>query len=89
MCGCVASKGTSFQAQYHRLVRRLGKLKALVAVMHSLLTVIYCVLRDRVPYHELGPDYLGPREAERRTRQHIRQLEELGYTVTLTPKEVA
>ncbi len=85
----IHTKGTSFQAQYHRLVRRLGKLKALVAVMHSLLTVIYCVLRDRVPYHELGPDYLGPREAERRTRQHIRQLEELGYTVTLTPREVA
>ena len=85
----IHTNGTSFQAQYHRLVRRLGKLKALVAVMHSLLTVIYCVLRDRVPYHELGPDYLGPRETERRTRQHIRQLEELGYCVVLTPKEVA
>jgi len=42
-----------------------------------------------VVYHELGPDYLGPQEAERRTRQHIRRLEELGYTVTLAPKEVA
>jgi len=85
----IRTTGTSFQAQYQRLVRRLGKLKALVAVMHSLLTVIYCVLRNRVAYHELGPDYLGPQEAERRTRQHIRRLEELGYTVTLAPKEVA
>ena len=45
----IRKKGTSFGAQYHRLVRRLGKRKALVAVAHALLVVIYCVLRDRVP----------------------------------------
>jgi hypothetical protein len=87
--GAVAWMSTSFGAQYHRLARRLGKLKALVAVAHSLLVVIYCVLRDRIPYRELGPDYFGPQETARRTRHHIHRLEQLGYAVTLTPKEAA
>ena len=53
----IKTKGSSYRARYHRLARRVGAQKAVVAVMHHLLLTIHCMLRDRVPYHELGADY--------------------------------
>ncbi|HEY7357922.1 MAG TPA: IS110 family transposase [Ktedonobacterales bacterium] len=76
-------------AQYHRLARRLGKKKASVAVAHSLLVIIYHILRTKQPYTDLGVDYFDRLDAERIQRQHVHRLEQLGYTVTLTPKGVA
>ena len=80
-------KDNYLSAQYHRLARRLGKLQAAIAVAHSLLIVIYHVLRDKKPYHDLGTDYFDSLDKERLTRQALRRLEALGYAVTLTPKE--
>ena len=54
---------------------------------HSLLVIIYHILRDKTPYRDLGADYFGNADKERLTRQALRRLETLGYTVTLTPKE--
>jgi transposase len=85
----VRRKDTSFGARFRRLSRRQNKQKALVAVMHNLVLVIYHVLRDHVPYHELGPDYFQPQDPQRQVRGHVRRLEQLGYTVTLLPSEVA
>ena len=76
-------------AQFRRLARRRGKQRALVAVAHSLLVIIYHVLRDRRPYTELGADHFDRLDRVRLEQQHVRRLERLGYTVTLTPKEVA
>ncbi|HVA91705.1 MAG TPA: IS110 family transposase [Chloroflexota bacterium] len=85
----IRAKGTAFGARYRRLVRRLGSQKAVVAVMHHLLLVIYRVLHDQVPYHELGPDYYHPTAPHRAQRRLVHGLEQLGFTVTLTPKEAA
>jgi transposase len=85
----ISKKGTSCGAQYRRIARRQGKLKAVVAVAHRLLRVIYYVLRDQVPYRELGPAPLSPQEAQRQLPRHVQHLEQLGYTVTITPKAVA
>jgi hypothetical protein len=60
--------------------------KAAVAVAHSLLVVIYHVLRDRRPYHELGAGYFDTLNAAQIERHHVRRLEQLGYAVALTPK---
>jgi hypothetical protein len=49
-------KDTDLSAQYHRLARRLGKKKALVAVSHSLLVISYHVLSTKQPYSDLGAD---------------------------------
>ena len=68
-------------------MRRLGKLKAAIAVAHSLLVIIYHVLRDKQPYHDLGAHYFESLDKERLTRQALRRLETLGYTVILTPKQ--
>ena len=80
-------KNNYLSAQYHRLARRLGKLKAAIAVAHSLLVIIYHILRDKQPYRDLGADYFGNLDKERLTRQALRRLEALGYAVTLTPKQ--
>jgi transposase len=72
-------------AQFRRLSRRRGIYKALVAVAHSLLVMVYPVLKTRQPYTELGPDYFDKLQQAQLERHHIRRLEQLGYTVTLAP----
>lgn len=83
------TKDNYLSAQYHRLARRLGRKKAVVAVAHSLLVIIYHVLRTKKPYAELGSDYFDKLDMTRLQQHHIRHLEQLGFTVTLTPKEAA
>ncbi len=72
-------------AQYHRLAGRRGRKRALVAVAHSLLVIIYHLLKNGVPYHDLGPDYLDRLHPERLTRYLVKRLERLGHKVTLEP----
>jgi transposase len=79
-------QGTYFNAQYHRLARRRGKDKAIMAVAHSVLVCIYYVLRDKRPYTDLGADYFDHLDAARLERYHVQRLEQLGFTVTLTPQ---
>ncbi|MET3718810.1 hypothetical protein ABIB27_000650, partial [Arthrobacter sp. UYEF21] len=73
--------------RYRRLIKRPGKLKALVAVARSILIIIWHLLADPAArYADLGPDFHDNHiNAERSKRNHIRQLEALGYTVTLAP----
>ena len=83
------TKNTYLSAQYHRLAGRRGKKRALVALGHTLLVIIYHVLRDRGTYRELGPDYFDRLETDRQTRSLVRRLERLGHKVTLQPQEPA
>ena len=80
-------KDNYLSAQYHRLARRLGKQKAVMAVAHSLLVIIYHMLRDKQPYRDLGAAFFETREKERVVKGALRRLEGLGYTVTLQPQE--
>jgi transposase len=80
-------KDNYLSAQYHRLARRLGKQKAVMAVAHSLLVIIYHMLRDKQPYRDLGATFFETREKERVVKGALRRLEGLGYTVTLQPQE--
>src|SRR5688500_6708420 len=50
------TRGTYLHAQFHRLARRRGKYKAVMAVAHSLHVIAYSLLRDGRPYCDLGPD---------------------------------
>jgi transposase len=71
-------------AQYHRFARRIGKHKAIVAVSHSLLVIIYHMLATHRTYSDLGPDYFDTLENMRLQRHYVRRLEQLGFAVTLT-----
>jgi transposase len=84
--GVARSPGTYLHAQFHRVARRRGKARAVVAVAHSLLVASYQVLKARVPYADLGPDYFDTLDASRLERHYVRRLEQLGSTVTLAPQ---
>lgn len=77
------TKATYLAAQYRRLARRRGRKKALVAVGHTLLVIIYHMLKRGTTYEELGSDFLDRLEPERLTRQLVKRLEALGHKVTL------
>lgn len=82
-----ARTNTFLGARYRRLVKRVGKGKALVAIARSILVIVWHLLADpTLRYTDLGPAFFDQRlHAERRTRNHVRQLEALGYKVTLEP----
>ncbi len=78
------AKNTYLRAQYEQVKRRRGHKKAIVAVAHSILIASYHILKDHVPYHDLGGDYFARRaDPERITKRLVAQLERLGHTVTL------
>lgn len=83
------TKDTYLAAQYHRLAGRRGKKRALVAVAHTLLVVLYHVIKHRVDYHDLGPDYFLRIEPERQKRYLVKRLQQLGYEVQLSNKTAA
>ena len=82
------TKDSYFAAQYRRLAARRGKKRALVAVGHSLLVIIYHVLKEQVEYQDLGPDYFDRLEPERLRRYLVKRLQGLGFEVTLSAKKL-
>jgi transposase len=83
------TKDSYLGAQYHRLAGRRGKKRALVAVAHTLLVIIYHIIKYRVDYQDLGPDYVLRLEPERLKRYLVKRLEQLGYEVQLAEKQAA
>jgi len=73
--------------RYRRIARRRGTKRAIVAVGRSILVIIWALLSDdRAQFIDLGADYYASRtNPERKVRQHVRELQALGYTVTLNP----
>ena len=73
--------------RYRRIARRRGAKRANVAVGRSILVIIWHLLSDPgARFYDLGPDFYASRiDPDRRKRNHVRQLEALGYTVTLEP----
>ena len=81
--GAVKVKDSHLAAVYRRLTVRRGKQKAIMAVAHRLLVAVYQMLKDRVPYREIGT--APPSEtAKRKLAERLqRRLEKLGYTARL------
>jgi len=87
---CAArTKNTYLAAQYRRFCRRFGKRsesKAIFAVAHTMIVIIWHVLHDNVDYHELGHDYFDRHtDTQAHIRRLVHQLEKLGQHVTLEP----
>ena len=82
-----AKTNTFLGERYRRIVKRRGKLKALVAVARSILVIIWNMLDDPTArFRDLGADYHTTRiNTERRTRNYVTQLMAMGYRVTLEP----
>ena len=86
VAAAAAKTDTFLGERYRRLVRRRGKLKALVAIARSILVIVWHLLADTARFRDLGADYHTSRiDTGRKTRSLVRQLEALGHTVTLQP----
>jgi transposase len=87
--GAIRKKDSYFRSQYHRIRARRGAKKAIVAVAASMLTAVYYILRDRVPYRDLGPAHFDRLHKARAVNRLVRRLGDLGYNVALEPKGTA
>jgi transposase len=81
--GATMKRNCYLSSQYLRLVKRLGRKKALVAVAHSLLVIIYHVLKHEQSYTELGGDYFDRNHTEQQREYFIRRLQMLGLKVSV------
>jgi transposase len=82
-----ARTNTFLGERYQRIAKRRGKKKAIVAVGRSILIITWHLLSDPdAHFHDLGPDFYDKRTSDdHKKRNHIRQLQALGYRVTLEP----
>ena len=82
-----ARTDTFLGERYRRIPRRRGAKKANVAIGRSILVIIWHLLSDPdARFHDLGADFYDNRTSpQRKTRAHVRQLEALGFKVTLEP----
>ena len=87
-CAWAASrtKATYLQAMYRRLAVRRGKKRALVAVGHRILEIVYNLIKNEQDYRELGADYQEKPENNERLKQRLlKRLEKLGVKVNVEP----
>lgn len=78
------TKGTYLGAHHAQIRGRRGVYKAIGATRHDILTAYYYIVRDRVPYRDLGPDWNRRHNSlEAQTRRLVRQLEKIGVSVTI------
>lgn len=75
--------GSALQARYYRVKRHRGHKKAVVAIGHQILEIAFYLMATDVTYDELGPDYFERRHTDRAVRRHVKQLEALGFHVTI------
>jgi transposase len=83
------TKDTYLAAYYRRLAARRGRKRALVALGHTLLGIVFHLLRTETTYTDLGGDYFERRDRDRLTHRLVNRLERLGLKVTIEPQTQA
>jgi transposase len=83
--GAAHARRTYLGAQYRRLAARRGGKRASLAVGHSILTIVYYLLKRGTVYEDLGANYFDERDKEAVVRRSVRRIQQLGYTVNLGP----
>ena len=83
--GASRAKQSALQARFRRVLRHRGPKKAVVAVAHARLRIVYHVLAEGTVYREAGADYYDRHHSQRVTRRALQALERQGYRVTLEP----
>jgi transposase len=79
------TRQTYLAAQYRRMAARRGKKRALIAVGHTILSLVYTLLTRKQPYDDLGATYFDALDQHRIERRLVGRLERLGYRVSLQP----
>jgi transposase len=81
--GATHRKDSYLRALYWRIAARRGNKKALFAVAHAILGIIYDVLSRKTGYEDLGENHFDERERQAVQKRLVRRLEKLGYQVSL------
>jgi len=81
--GAARTRRSYLAAQYRRLAARRGAKRAAVALAHSLLVIVYHLIRNGTIYDDLGTNYFDERDRAATLRRSVRRLERLGYRVTV------
>lgn len=76
------SRNTYLSAQYHRLARRRGKIRTIVAVAHSILIITCHIIQRKEPFRKLGGDYFDQRRPEATAKRLLGRLQHLGYDIS-------
>lgn len=80
------TKNTYLSAQYKRIAARRGKNRAAIAVGHSILVIVYHILKYNKPFKELGDEYFIKQREKVVVKSAVKRLESLGFKVSLEPK---
>lgn len=87
LCQCAwaaaHTKGSFLGLFYRRIRGRKGHQKAIMAVAHRILVIVFHLLEGNEVYRELGEDFHTQRNQEKAARRHVEGLHRLGYQVTL------
>lgn len=79
------TKKTYLSALYHRMAGRRGAKRAVIAVAHAILVIIYTMLRNHTQYRDLGERHFDQVNAKYVLNNAIHRIERLGYKITLEP----
>ncbi|RDI03955.1 IS110 family transposase [Flavobacterium sp. AG291] len=84
-CAWAAShvKNSYLKKKYESLIGRRGKKRALIAVGHKMLNAAYYIIRDKVPYQDLGYEYLDSRKKQKQIQSYIDKLKDLGIYIEI------
>ena len=77
--GAKRTRNCYYRDKFWRLRARRGDMRATVAIAHKILVAVFHMLRDRVPFKELGPDYLAKRNDARAALGLVRRIEAAGF----------
>jgi transposase len=81
----VKKKDSYLQAQFYRIKARRGPKKAIMAVVASILTAIYHMLKDGTMYKDLGRNHFDRRSSDQQKNRLVKRLADLGYAVEIKP----
>jgi transposase len=84
-CSAINVDGSYYQAKYKRLKHRRGQKRAIVAIAHAMLVAIYHMIKKGESYRELGAKVVSDHELGRKKEYLIKQFQNLGFSVSLTP----
>jgi transposase len=79
------TKETYLSALYHRLAGRRGSKRAILAVAHAILVIIYSMLRNHTVYRDLGEDHFDKINQQSVLNRAVRRIERLGFKINLEP----
>jgi transposase len=85
---CAVRTKSQFKAKHDSLVIRRGKRRAIIAVAHKMLEVIFVVIQRKKHYRDPGIDYEGL-VVKRNASRWIKQLKNYGYQVEKVNKKAS